>query len=53
VLRVRGVFAEPHADPSLVAIELAEELRLLCAWLDRVSVARRGDLAAPLGSALA
>jgi uncharacterized protein YcaQ len=54
VLRVRGAFAEPHADPGLVAAELADELRLLSAWLehDSVSVARKGDLAVPLRRAL-
>jgi len=55
VLRVRGAFAEPHADVPLVAAELADELRLLSAWLelDSVSVARKGDLAAALRRALA
>ncbi|MGN6257979.1 MAG: winged helix-turn-helix domain-containing protein [Solirubrobacterales bacterium] len=55
VLRVRGAFAEPHADPAHVAEELAAELRLLSDWLDLdgVSVARKGDLAAPLRSVLA
>jgi uncharacterized protein YcaQ len=55
VLRVHGAFAEPHADPAHVAVELADELRLLSAWLGlgRVSVARKGDLAAPLRSTLA
>jgi uncharacterized protein len=55
VLRVRGAFAEPGADPAHVAAELADELRLLSTWLDldRVSVAGKGDLAAPLRRALA
>jgi len=55
VLRVRGAFAEPHADPPAVAAELADELRLLSGWLelDSVSVARKGDLAMPLRNALA
>jgi uncharacterized protein YcaQ len=55
VLRVRGAFAEPHADPTHVAPELADELRQLSAWLglDSVSVTRKGDLAAPLLRALA
>jgi uncharacterized protein YcaQ len=55
VLRVRGAFAEPHADTALVATELAEELRLLSGWLELggVSVARKGDLAAALRRALA
>jgi len=55
VLRVRGAYAEPHADAALVAAELATELRLLSDWLELggVSVARKGDLAAPLRRALA
>jgi uncharacterized protein YcaQ len=54
VLRVRGAFAEPHFDAALVAKELADELRLLSDWLELggVSVARKGDLAAPLRKAL-
>jgi uncharacterized protein YcaQ len=50
VLQVRSAFAEPHADRIHVAAELAEELRLLSEWLELggVSVARKGDLAAPL-----
>jgi uncharacterized protein YcaQ len=50
VLRVRGAFAEPHADTAVVAAELAAELRLLSEWLGLggVSVARKGDLAAAL-----
>lgn len=55
VLRVRGAFAEPHADPVHVAAELAAELRLLSEWLGLggVSVARKGDLATPLRRELA
>jgi uncharacterized protein YcaQ len=55
VLRVRSAFAEPDVDTALVAEELAAELRLLSDWLDLggVSVARKGDLAAPLRRALA
>lgn len=55
VLQVRGAYAEPHADTSRVAEELANELRLLSEWLGLggVSVARKGDLAAPLRRALA
>ncbi len=54
VLRVRGAFAEPGADATLVAAELADELRVLSEWLGLggVSVARKGDLAAPLRRAL-
>ncbi|HUB98360.1 MAG TPA: crosslink repair DNA glycosylase YcaQ family protein [Solirubrobacterales bacterium] len=55
VLRVRSAFAEPEVDIPLVARELAAELRLLSEWLDLggVSVARKGDLAAPLRKAQA
>jgi uncharacterized protein len=55
LLRVRGAYAEPHADAAPVAAELAAELRLLSDWLGLggVSVARKGDLAAPLRRALA
>jgi uncharacterized protein YcaQ len=54
VLRVRGAFAEPHADTARVAAELADELRLLSGWLGLggVSVARKGDLAGALRGAL-
>ena len=54
VLRVRGAFAEPHADPTLVATELAAELRLLSEWLGLggVSTERKGDLASQLRKAL-
>jgi uncharacterized protein YcaQ len=54
VLRVRGAFAEAGADRAHVAAELAEELRQLSEWLGLggVSVARKGDLAAPLRQAL-
>ncbi len=55
VLQVRGAYAEPGAETSHVATELAAELRLLSEWLGLggVSVARKGDLAAPLRGALA
>lgn len=55
VLRVRGAFAESHADPTHVAAELADELRLLSEWLDLggVSVAPKGDLAGALRRAVA
>jgi uncharacterized protein YcaQ len=56
VLRVQSAFAEPDAsDTAQIAAELAEELRLLSEWLGLggVSVGRKGDLAAPLGRALA
>jgi uncharacterized protein len=55
VLRVRSAFAEPDVDTALVAEELAEELQPLSNWLglSGVSVASKGDLAAPLRRALA
>jgi uncharacterized protein YcaQ len=55
VLQVRSAFAEPHADPTHVAKELAEELRLLSEWLGLggVSVGRKGDLASPLRKTVA
>ena len=54
VLRVRSAFAEPYVDTALVAEELADELWLLSQWLELgdVSVARKGDLAVALRSAL-
>ena len=54
VLRVPSAFAEPGVDTALVAAELADELHLLSDWLElgAVSVARKGDLAAPLRRAL-
>jgi uncharacterized protein len=54
VLQVLGAFAEPGADPGTVAPELADELRLLAGWLEleRVSVARKGDLAGTLAKAV-
>jgi uncharacterized protein len=52
-LLVQGAFAEPAADIDHVAGELAAELRVVAAWLglERVSVARRGDLARALAAA--
>ncbi|HEX7278299.1 MAG TPA: crosslink repair DNA glycosylase YcaQ family protein [Solirubrobacterales bacterium] len=54
VLRVQSAFAEPNVDTALVAEELAAELSPLSNWLGLggVSVARKGDLAAPLRRAL-
>ena len=53
VLRVLAAYAEPHAPDETVA-ELAEELRVLGAWLELpdVTVAARGDLAEPLSVVL-
>jgi uncharacterized protein YcaQ len=54
VLRVLGAFIEPGADPGTVALELADELRLLAGWLEleHVSVASNGDLAGTLAKAV-
>jgi uncharacterized protein len=54
VLRVPGAFAEAGVDVSRVAAELAPALREMAAWqgLDDVVVGERGDLAAPLATAL-
>jgi uncharacterized protein YcaQ len=54
VLRVRGSFVEPSADPDRVATEMAEALGEMAAWLglDDVSVERRGDLSAKLAAAV-
>ena len=51
-LRVQGAFAEPGVDVARVAVELAEELRVMADWLelDTILVAGRGDLATPLAA---
>ncbi len=53
LLRVRGSFAEPGADRTRVATEMADSLREMATWLnlDDVSVERRGDLASELAKA--
>ncbi len=53
VLDVIGAWAEPDA-PADVALQLAEELRTLSAWLglDDIRAPRRGDLAGALTSEL-
>ncbi|MGD9736390.1 MAG: winged helix-turn-helix domain-containing protein [Solirubrobacterales bacterium] len=53
-LLVRGAFSESGAEPAVVARELAAELRSMAAWLglERVEVARKGDLARPLADEL-
>jgi uncharacterized protein YcaQ len=53
-LLVQGAFAEHGVDRGYVAAELADELRLVAAWLelDKVLVQRRGDLAAELAAAI-
>jgi uncharacterized protein YcaQ len=50
VLIVQSAWLEPGQDARRVARELGEELRQVQRWLelDRVEVADRGDLAAPL-----
>lgn len=54
VLRVQASHAEPFAGPD-TPHALGEELLRMAEWLglERVEVARRGDLAGPLGAALA
>ncbi|CAB4572751.1 MAG: winged helix-turn-helix domain-containing protein [Actinobacteria bacterium] len=54
-LLVQGAFAELGVPVGEVAEALAAELALMVAWLDldEVTVADRGDLAAPLRDALA
>jgi uncharacterized protein len=53
-LLVQGAFLEPGQDARRVAPALADELRLMQAWLglERTEVAGRGDLAAALVRAL-
>jgi uncharacterized protein YcaQ len=50
LLRVQGCFAEPGVDRAEVVAALADELRLVAAWLELsdVVVAQRGDLAEEL-----
>jgi uncharacterized protein len=54
VLRVPGAFTEPGVETPRVAAELAAALREMADWqgLDDVVVGERGDLAAPLATAL-
>ena len=53
-LLVQGAFGEKKIDKPYVAAELADELRLMADWLglEQISVASKGDLAAPLKKAL-
>src|SRR5262249_54511478 len=53
VLMVQSAFLEPGRKARSVVAQLADELGQMLAWLgrERVEVARRGDLAAPLGRA--
>ena len=53
-LHVVGAFGERGYSPSHVAGALAAELRKMAAWLGpaKVTVGKRGDLAAPLAAAL-
>lgn len=50
VLLVQSAFLEPGQNAQRVAAHLADELRLMKEWLelDRIEVAKRGDLAAQL-----
>jgi uncharacterized protein YcaQ len=54
VLRVNTSNAEPGADQDEVATALAEELRLMASWLglEKVAIARKGNLAKALGKAI-
>ncbi len=54
VLRVPGAFAEPGVPHADVAVDVADELTRMAAWLglDRVEVGERGDLAPALRRAL-
>ncbi|HEY6396394.1 MAG TPA: crosslink repair DNA glycosylase YcaQ family protein, partial [Solirubrobacteraceae bacterium] len=53
-LLVQGAFAEAGVDRVHVAAELAAELRLVAGWLglQKVAVARRGDLARELAAVI-
>jgi uncharacterized protein len=55
VLRVAGAFREEDADEGRVAVELADELRLVSRWLGLggVEIGRKGDLAPALRKAVA
>ena len=54
VLRVRGAWAEDHADVPATAEALASDLRSMAAWqgLDAVDVEPNGDLAPTLATAM-
>lgn len=54
VLDVPGAFLEDGADPLVVARELSNELTEMARWLGlgEIAVGSRGDLAAPLASAV-
>jgi uncharacterized protein len=54
VLRVRGAFAEPSADPVRTSTALAAELHMTAAWLglEDVQADANGDLAPALRAAL-
>ena len=54
VLRVPGAFVEPNHDEEYVAVNLASELSLMAQWLklDRIVIGRRGNLTAPLRTAV-
>jgi uncharacterized protein YcaQ len=54
-LQVRGAFGEEGIDAAHVAEELAQELRVMAAWLGlgSIAVAQNGDLAGPLSACVA
>lgn len=54
ILHAKGAFAEDGVDRRHVARELATELKIMAGWLglDSVEIGTKGDLAAPLRSAL-
>jgi uncharacterized protein len=53
-LLVQGSYAEPGVPSEVIVPELADELQLMAGWLglERIVVAKRGDLAAALGGEL-
>ncbi|MFN5605063.1 MAG: DNA glycosylase AlkZ-like family protein, partial [Actinomycetes bacterium] len=53
-LLVPGAFTEHHADPKVVAVALAAELREMATWLnlENIRVGTKGDLSKPVRSAL-
>jgi uncharacterized protein YcaQ len=55
VLRVLAAYGEPEIDQAAVAVALAAELHMMRGWLalERLEIARRGELAPALRSAAA
>jgi uncharacterized protein YcaQ len=54
VLLVQSAWVEPGADPTEVAAELRDELRLMADWLEleQIEIAGRGDLAPALSASM-